>query len=290
MPINAKLSRGILGSVLADPGFIPGSTLHSPLPAIEECPDIFDNRALSVRYYFPKMLRPHRSLVLPGAKHATPVLDMSDRDYVRSGGGGGGRGGRGRGGGRGGGPGMGGGGGNRSGYNTPSGHSTPTHSYRGGGRDAYTPTYSGGSNGYDSRNSVASSPWMNPAGNDRAPRGGYAAGLGGYGASASAAPSSRYGGYGVGAAYGGYAASPTPGSYGNGATYGGSYSMPTNYAAMPPASGPAAHSARPHQQSPYASPYAAPAAGYQGYGSGARGGYAAGQRGGSAGRGGGGGY
>src|SRR4051812_35968711 len=124
IPIVPKLSRGILGSVFADTSFIPGSTLYSPLPDTSECPDIHDNRSLSVKYCFPKMLKPHRSVFLPGAKPDRPVLNESDREFVRSGGQ------RGRG--RGGGPGSGRGGGNRSGYS--SGASTPQG---GGGRGGF---------------------------------------------------------------------------------------------------------------------------------------------------------
>lgn len=266
IPIDAKLSRGVLGGVLADPHFIPGSTIYSPLSDMDECPDIHDNSSLSVRYYFPKMMKPHRSVFLPGAKPDRPVLNESDREFVRSGGS------RGRG--RGGGPGMGGAGrGGRAGYS--SGASTPNG--RGGyaGGSGYsTPSYGSpaGRGGYGS--SYDNSPWMNPAGAGTAPRGGYSGnGLGGYGGSPAAAPSANgYGGYGVGASY---SAPSGRAGYGGNSPYS---NIPTGYASRPPSSGPTPHAHHHHQTPPYPSPYASvpggTSSGYQGYGSGgARGGY-----------------
>ncbi|KAJ7047660.1 exoribonuclease 2, partial [Mycena alexandri] len=91
VPLDIKLSSGISGTVKADPDCIPGSTYHSPLPDL--MPDIKKDKSLSVIYFFPKQLGPHRSALLPGVKKPRKILNGSDLETVR-------RGGRGRGGGQ----------------------------------------------------------------------------------------------------------------------------------------------------------------------------------------------
>lgn len=179
VPIDGKLSRGVCGAVLDDPKCIPGATLDSPLKDVEECPDLTDNRSLSVRYYFPKMLRPHRSMLLPGVKHPQTVLNDQDREQTRTGRRGG-YGGRGRGGGRGGFGGPPRGGGQGAPYGSPA-----RGGYGGGGHQQAGPpvqTYGGSAGGYG------------------AASGGY--GLGGTGAYNGGGSHGGYGGYGgAGAAY-----------------------------------------------------------------------------------------
>ncbi|KAJ7368034.1 exoribonuclease 2, partial [Mycena albidolilacea] len=89
-PLDSKLSSGISGSVSPDPACIPGSTYYSPLPNMK--PDIRNDKSLSVIYFFPKQLSPHRSVLLKGATRPRATLRTSDLETVR-------RGGRGRGGG-----------------------------------------------------------------------------------------------------------------------------------------------------------------------------------------------
>ncbi|KAF8165046.1 XRN 5'-3' exonuclease N-terminus-domain-containing protein [Crassisporium funariophilum] len=105
VPIDTHLSMGMSGSVLPNPDCIPGSTYYSPL-SDEGLPDIKNDRSLSVLYFFPKQLTPHRSVLLPGIKKSPRVLTGSDLEVTRNGGRGRGRGGwdRGGGGGRGNGP------------------------------------------------------------------------------------------------------------------------------------------------------------------------------------------
>jgi 5'-3' exoribonuclease 2 len=188
VPIDGKLSRGICGSVLQDEDCIPGASLDTPLKDVPECPDISDNRSLSVRYWFPKQLRPHQSKLLPGLTPPRTILNEQDREQTRTGRRGG-YGGRGRG--RGGGPGGG-------GYNTPSqgsGYSTPTYSsparggYGGGNYQA-----SGAQQGYRPSPAYGGAPGGYAGGNAGA---GY--GLGGTGAYNAGAAYGGYGGYGGGA-------------------------------------------------------------------------------------------
>lgn len=164
VPIDGKVSRGICGSILPDNNFIPGATLDSPLEDTEECPDIEDNRSLSVKYYFPKMLFTHKSKLLPGVKMPRTILNEHDREQTRTGrrGGHSDRGGRGRG-----------------GYHShhSSGYSTPN-------RGSNRPAMSGGRGGYQN------SPQNNGYG------GGYGGAPGGLGGTGAYNPSFGYGGYG----------------------------------------------------------------------------------------------
>ena len=96
--IDTALSHGIAGSVLPNPECIPGSTYYSPLTK-QGLPDIKNDCSLSVLYFFPKQLTPHRSVILPGTKRPPRVLSASDLEVTRNGGRGRGRGGWDRGGG-----------------------------------------------------------------------------------------------------------------------------------------------------------------------------------------------
>ncbi|KAJ6539062.1 XRN 5'-3' exonuclease N-terminus-domain-containing protein [Mycena capillaripes] len=113
VPLDIKLSSGISGSVSPDPSCIPGSTYYSVLP---ELPDIKNDKSISVFYFFPKQITPHRSALLPGASKPRRILSPSDLETIR-------RGGRGRGGG--------GGGGQRGAWNNNGG------SNRGGRNDPF---------------------------------------------------------------------------------------------------------------------------------------------------------
>ncbi|KAJ7499209.1 exoribonuclease 2 [Mycena latifolia] len=90
VPLDTKLSAGISGTVSRNPDCIPGSTYSSVVPDL--MPDVKHDRSLSVFYFFPKQLSPHRSALLPGAQKPRGALNASDLETVR-------RGGRGRGGG-----------------------------------------------------------------------------------------------------------------------------------------------------------------------------------------------
>ncbi|KAM6495617.1 exoribonuclease 2 [Amanita muscaria] len=90
--VDVKLSMGISGSILPTPECIPGSTYYSPLPQ-PEFTDIKNDRSLSVLYYFPRQLRPHRSELLPGARKPPRQLSAADLETTtRQGGRGRGRG------------------------------------------------------------------------------------------------------------------------------------------------------------------------------------------------------
>ncbi|PPR02491.1 hypothetical protein CVT24_002040 [Panaeolus cyanescens] len=229
VPIDVNLSKGMSGSVLPNPECIPGSTYYCPLSE-QGLPDIKNDQSLSVRYYFPKQLIPHRSVLLPGVKRPARVLTGEDLEVTRNGGR------RGRGGwDRGGGPGRG-GGMDRGMRNDPF-HTRPNNygsqSYGDRSRNGYqqngyprqsyaTPTsytssYASQNEGRGSRGG-----YNNYAGGDSHSRGGYG-GRGGYGAP----PQNGYGGYrndnngyGRGGGYGGGGGGGGYGGYGRG---GGNY-------------------------------------------------------------------
>ncbi|KAF8639701.1 hypothetical protein AX17_000963 [Amanita inopinata Kibby_2008] len=90
--IDTNLSKGISGALLPNPDCLPGSTYYSPLSQSEHS-DIKNDRSLSVLYFFPKQLRPHRSLLLPGVKKPPRTLSATDLEMTRGGGRGRGRGG-----------------------------------------------------------------------------------------------------------------------------------------------------------------------------------------------------
>jgi 5'-3' exoribonuclease 2 len=187
VPINGNLSSGVFGTVLPDPTCIPGSTLDTPIPEIEECPDLYDNRAISVQYWFPKQLKPHKSSLLPGVQPPRPILDDYDKDRVRSSGGNNGsrrRGGYG-------------GGGNGFGHNSP-GMGTP-NSHRSNNNSPYgTPSYSPsqGRGGYSGRGDFGT-----PSRGGYNNRGGYNGNTSNY---------NQPGGMGGAAAYNNFAAPPRP--------------------------------------------------------------------------------
>jgi 5'-3' exoribonuclease 2 len=150
LPLNPQKSRGITGFVKPDPDCIPNSTYNSPLTSIG-LNDIINDRSITVFYEFPEQRKPHRSILLNGAKAAKKRLTEEDREVTRQGG----PRGRGRGRGRGG----------RGGYNHHShndqyqsaanGHGAPAGRQPYGGKHGY-------SNGYDNQ------------------RGGYESGRGGF--------------------------------------------------------------------------------------------------------------
>ena len=185
MPIDARLSQGMSGQVLADPLIVPNSALDSPLPNIAECPDLETNASLAVRYYFPRQKHSHRSVILRGYLPGPAVLSESDKDWTRRGGPGpdrrgGGGGGRGRGRGRG-------------GYSNGNSGPGMSHSSYGGPRGESYPAMREGP-----RFPVGAAPYAPPP----VPAGGP--GYGGYGGGAGG-----YGGYGYGSSAP-YAAAPPP--------------------------------------------------------------------------------
>ena len=79
------------GDVLPDPDCIPGSTYYCPLTS-QGLSDIKNDRSLSMLYFFPKQLAPHRSALLPGTRRPARVLSPNDLEVTRQGGRGRGRG------------------------------------------------------------------------------------------------------------------------------------------------------------------------------------------------------
>ncbi|KAF9569377.1 hypothetical protein CPC08DRAFT_181000 [Agrocybe pediades] len=245
VPIDTNLSKGMSGSVLPNPDCIPGSTYYCPLTSVG-LPDIKNDRSLSVLYFFPKQLTPHRSVMLPGAKRPMRILSGADLEVTRNGGRGRGRGGWDRGGNSGRGNGMdrsrndpfhgrsnnygqqsyanGRGGGGNSNGNGRGGYG---NSYGGGGdhRGGYGNSYQ--QNQYPSRAPYQSPPPSNSYGNSGNNYSGYG-GRGGYnnGPSHPRGNSNGYQSYNSGSR-GGYNAPPPQNSYssyGNDMNGGNSYS------------------------------------------------------------------
>ncbi|KAF8897241.1 XRN 5'-3' exonuclease N-terminus-domain-containing protein [Infundibulicybe gibba] len=263
VPIDTQLSKGMSGSVLPNPDCLPGSTYYSPLPE-QSLPDIKNDRSLSVLYFFPKQLTPHRSMLLPGVKKTPRVLTANDLEVTRNGGRGRGRGGHDRGGGRG-------GGWNHHGNGGPPdrGRGDPFHSRqtnygqnhygsdRGGGNNR---GYGGGGGGRGNNSYQQSSyPPRPPQQQNYGGYGGYGSGgppnrppsYGGYGsgrgglpggnpqATAPYAQQGGYGGYGAtGGGYGGYGAPDTN-------NYGGYGSASSNNSYQPPPRGRAPYTSAP---------------------------------------------
>ncbi|KAJ7591357.1 exoribonuclease 2 [Mycena floridula] len=113
VPIDPALSKGINGTALPNPDCLPGSTYYCPLTT-QDLPDIRNDRSLSVIYFFPPQLKPHRSVMLPGVKRPARVLSGHDLEQTRNRG-------RGRGG-------WDRGGGNRGHHNDRSRNNDPFHS------------------------------------------------------------------------------------------------------------------------------------------------------------------
>lgn len=224
VPLNPKQSLGINGSVLPDPNCVPNASMETPLPTIEECPDLTNNTSLSVRYFFPRQMHRHRSIILPSYRPGPPKLTESDRDWTRRGGHEKrqGPGHRGPGGNRGGGPGHSRGGrnggphGNHNGggYGQGGAGGYGAGSYGGAGAGGYGGAGYGGGN----RNPYGAAPPVAAYG------GGAGGGYGGYGSYGGGG-----GGYGGSGGYGG-------GGYGGGA-YGGGRAPPNPYGAAPPSYG-----------------------------------------------------
>ena len=184
MMLDTRLSRGIAGSALPDPQCIPDSTYFSPFEQVS-LPDIPDSRSLSVLYYYPRQLKPHRSQLLPGVKRAMRVLTSADYETLQR------RGGRGRGRDSGA-PGW---GGSRGAFYGASAH---------GGGAGYGTGYDrerGGGYGYGSQGPSAATSYNNGAGG----RGGHGQGPGASYSSYGQSPGGRdYGSYGPGYAGSGY--------------------------------------------------------------------------------------
>ncbi|KAJ7774239.1 exoribonuclease 2 [Mycena maculata] len=256
-PLDVQLSSGISGTVAPNPECIPGSTYYSVLPDLPDCPDIRNDKSLSVYYFFPKQITPHRSVLLTGAKKPRGVLNASDLETVR-------RGGRGRGGGGGGG-GRGSwnnGGSDRGGRNDPF-HSRPYQNqggdrgrgndrgYRGNTQNSYQQPYPPRTQQHQQQ--YQQPPQQQYGGYNNCPPRGSPQGYGAYGANRGGPPprggppqnfnsypqQGRGGGYaggnnnyGVyGAPAGGYGAPPPPayggyGGYGQGQNQGGQAGYP----------------------------------------------------------------
>ncbi|KAJ4492874.1 XRN 5'-3' exonuclease N-terminus-domain-containing protein [Lentinula edodes] len=198
LQIDHNLTKGVSGSVLPNPECLPGSTYLTPLVE-QNLPDIKNDRSLSVFYFFPKQLTPHRSVLLPGVTRSPRMLSANDLEHARNGGRGRGRG-----------SGYDRGGRDRGGNdrNDPF-HSRPPNygNGRGNSREPYRGQYRGDNGSYNDRGRGRPSPnnsYSNGYGNGR---------------DVSSASNNSYGGYG------GYGGGPAR-DYGNGPT--GSYgSAPT---------------------------------------------------------------
>ncbi|KAF4574688.1 5'-3' exoribonuclease 2 [Pleurotus pulmonarius] len=84
VPIDPALSKGMSGTVLPNAECIPGATYYCPLTS-QGLPDIKNDQSLSVYYFFPKQLTPHRSVLLPGVRPQARKLSAQDLENTRNG-------------------------------------------------------------------------------------------------------------------------------------------------------------------------------------------------------------
>ncbi|KAG8836224.1 5'-3' exoribonuclease 2 [Serendipita sp. 399] len=84
-PIDVERSRGLAGSIQADPNYVPGTTYSSPLHQVGH-DDIFDNRSIAAFYFYPKQVIPHRSRLLPNVRLPERALTPADYEHVQRGG------------------------------------------------------------------------------------------------------------------------------------------------------------------------------------------------------------
>lgn len=246
-PLNALLSGGLTGFIRPDADCIPGSSHPSPLTTVG-LDDIVANKSISVHYDFPEQTKPHRSIMLKGARPPRRVLNEEDREFTRRGGDNGR--GRGRGRGR--------GGGGRGGYENQGSHYIPGQHHQNGHAGGPPPMRMGagpvshpppplGVQGQSSHHRF-----------DQGGHGGYGNGPSGYPSHpppSRAAPPSSYGGYGgYGAADNGRSAYPSypPPSHG---------SAPPQRGFAPPSYGQNSYAPPPPAYGGYGG-YAAPANGY----------------------------
>ncbi|KAL0573719.1 5'-3' exoribonuclease 2 [Marasmius crinis-equi] len=264
VPIDPKLTKGINGSVLPNPDCLPGSTYLSPLNEVG-MPDIKNDRSLSVFYFFPKQLTPHRSKLLEGVRKPPRVLSQEDLENSRRGGG------RGRGRGRGHGndygrsanferPRNGGGDGFHSrsggGYNNAP-YGNDGYSHRGGYQQDHRHSYGAPRNQYQSQDNSY---------------GGYGGGGGG------GRPPQNYGGQNYGGS--GYGRPPPPNR--NGPPDSGSYNAYGGYGDYGNSGGAGGNNGGAGGYGGYGG-YGGPSGGYGGYGGGGGGGYNGGRNGGGGG-------
>ncbi|KAI5122154.1 hypothetical protein M0805_007053 [Coniferiporia weirii] len=91
VPVDPKQSKGLSGSLLPDPSCLPGATYYSPLTS-QGLEDIPGDRSLAALYFYPKQLKPHHSVLMPGVRRPQRVLTQGDYETIRRGGRGRGRG------------------------------------------------------------------------------------------------------------------------------------------------------------------------------------------------------
>lgn len=84
--INAKLSEGLSGKASKDASYSPNGELHFPLESGEQ--DLYTSldvdESVKVSYHMPVLSSLHKSMLLPGVKFNTPVLDYHDIEATRS--------------------------------------------------------------------------------------------------------------------------------------------------------------------------------------------------------------
>jgi len=194
----------------------------------QNLPDIKNDRSLSVLYFFPKQLSPHRSILLPGVKRTPRTLSSEDLENAKNGGRGRGRGGWDNGRGR---------RGDRGGNGPDRGSPYPPRSTNHGPSSYHNDRGYGGRGGNSYQHPVYSSPLRPPYQSQSQAYGGYGGGGGGrppqnHGGQTQYGPPHRgiapprggasnynlygssYGGYGGGGMSGAYEGSPGYGGYG----------------------------------------------------------------------------
>lgn len=83
--MDYRKSNRVLGLLLPDPETVPSSTFFSPLTEVGQ-PDIDNDSSISAIWMFPPQLKPHKSVLLPGADASGRILTATDIEIVKRGG------------------------------------------------------------------------------------------------------------------------------------------------------------------------------------------------------------
>ncbi|KAG8629244.1 hypothetical protein KVT40_003109 [Elsinoe batatas] len=83
LALNYRKSDGLVGKVTKNEDYIPSSSLTFPLEGAG-MPDLEEDNSITVHYSMPPSTHLHKSMLLPGVKLPTPMLDATDADAIRN--------------------------------------------------------------------------------------------------------------------------------------------------------------------------------------------------------------
>lgn len=84
--INTRTSQGLAGEISKDASYVPNSELIFPFEGTEqtEFGNLENDDSARVSYHMPVLSSIHKSMLLPGVKFATPVLDYNDLSQTQN--------------------------------------------------------------------------------------------------------------------------------------------------------------------------------------------------------------